>query len=194
MTMNLPKPQIDRETAMQLWISERSDYAKEQVILNNTGIIGFVLKSLKLNILDEDLQATGMVGLVKALDGFDAKKGTKFNTYATFVVRGEILHIFRKKRIEPTFSLDEPRKLESGDMVIYAEMIADEKRFEEEVIAGMQFEQMLDLLDEREKKVVFAKMQDKTQQQIAEMCGISQPRISKIIKDVCKKWRAKNEL
>lgn len=59
--MNLQKPQIDRETAMKLWIEERSDYAKEQVVLNNIGMVGVVLKSLNLNPLDEDLFSTGIV-------------------------------------------------------------------------------------------------------------------------------------
>lgn len=44
--MNLPKPTIDRESAMKLWIEEHSDYSKEQVVLNNTGMVGLVLKSL----------------------------------------------------------------------------------------------------------------------------------------------------
>lgn len=63
--MNLPNPQIDRETAMKLWIEEHSDYAKEQVVLNNVGIVGIVLKSLKLNPLDEDLFSTGLIGVEK---------------------------------------------------------------------------------------------------------------------------------
>lgn len=44
--MNLPKPTLDRDTAMKLWINEHSDYAKEQVVLNNVGMVGIVLKSL----------------------------------------------------------------------------------------------------------------------------------------------------
>lgn len=53
--MRYPKPEISREAALNLWISEHSDYAKEQVILNNAGMVGIVLKSLNLNPLDEDL-------------------------------------------------------------------------------------------------------------------------------------------
>lgn len=38
--MKLQKPEIDRETAMQLWIEEHSNYAKEQVgrIENHEGV------------------------------------------------------------------------------------------------------------------------------------------------------------
>lgn len=192
--MNLPKPQIDRETSMQLWISERSDYAKEQVVLNNLGIIGFVLKSLKLDIFNEDLQAIGLVGLVKAINGFDAEKGNQFNTYATLVVRNEILMTLRKESIIPVFPLDEPCNLEHGEQISYADMIADSRNFEEEVIANMQLEKMFEFLNEREKRIISLRMGGKTQQEIEKIMGISQSNISKIIKGVCKKWRTENGL
>lgn len=95
--MNLPKPQIDRDAAMELWIKDRSNYAKEQLLLNNTGIVGFVLKKMSLNPLDEDLFSTGMIGVVKAINTFDVDKNIKFVTYAETVVRNEILMILKKK-------------------------------------------------------------------------------------------------
>lgn len=50
---------------MELWIAEHSDYAKEQVVLNNKGIVAIVLKSLNLDPLDEDLFSTGLVAVVR---------------------------------------------------------------------------------------------------------------------------------
>lgn len=72
--MNFPKPKLDRETAMKLWIKEHSDYAKEQIVLNNTGMVGIVLKSLNLNTQDEDLYSTGLIGVVKAVNTFNPIK------------------------------------------------------------------------------------------------------------------------
>lgn len=115
--MRYPKPEVDRETAMKMWIEEHSDYAKEQVLLNNAGIVGFVLKSLNLNPIDEDLFQIGMVGLVKAINTFDFCRDIKFNTYAVPIIRNEILMPLRKKRIIPVFSLDEEYFLENGDTV-----------------------------------------------------------------------------
>ncbi len=87
--MNLPKPKLDRESAMKLWAEERSDYAKEQVILNNVGMVGLVLKSLNLNTQDEDLYPTGLIGIVKAVNTFNPDKGFAFSTYATQIIRNE---------------------------------------------------------------------------------------------------------
>lgn len=191
--MNLPKPTLDRETAMKLWIGEHSGYAKEQVILNNVGMVGLVLKSLNLNPLDEDLFSIGLIGVVKAVNTFNPNKGVKFTAYATSVIRNEILMTFRKKRIIPAFSLDEPYQLENGDLVNFSETIADNRRFEEEVIADMQMKKVLSTLNDREKKIISLSMDGKTQREIAEACGISQSQVSRIIKSIYKKWRKQNE-
>lgn len=191
--MNLPKPQIDRETAMKLWIEEHSDYAKEQVVLNNVGIVGIVLKSLKLNPLDEDLFSTGLIGVVKAVNTFNPDKGFAFSAYATQIIRNEILKSFRKKRIISAFSLDESYELENGKSVDFSEMIANNRRFEEEVIADIQIKQIFSNLSDREKKIISLSMDGKTQKEIAEILGISQSYVSIIIKSIYKKWRKQNE-
>lgn len=190
--MNLPKPKLDRETAMKLWIEEHSDYAKEQVILNNVGMVGLVLKSLNLNTQDDDLYSIGMIGVVKAVNTFNPDKGFTFSGYATPVIRNEILMTFRKKRIIPAVSLDEPYDLRNGESVDFSEMIADNSRFEEEVIADMQMKQMLPTLSDREKKIISLRMRGKKQREIAEICGISQVHVSRIIKSIHKKWRKQN--
>lgn len=187
--MNLPKPKLDQESAMKLWIEEHSDYAKEQVVLNNVGMVGIVLKSLNLNTQDEDLYSTGLIGVLKAVNTFGSDKGFTLSAYATPIIRNEILATFRKKRIIPAFSLDEPYQLENGDLVNFSEIIADSRRFEEEVIADMQMERMLSTLSDREKKIVSLSMDGKKQKEIAEILGFSQSYISRIIKSICKKWR-----
>lgn len=192
--MKFPKPTLDRETAMQLWIKEHSDYAKEQVVLNNVGIVGIVLKSLNLNTQDEDLYSTGLIGIVKAVNTFNPDKGFAFSAYATQIIRNEIFLAFRKKRITPAFSLDEPHQLENGESVEFSEMIADNRRFEEEVIADTQIEQIFSNLSDREKKIISLSMDGKTQREISEILGLSQSYISRIIKSIYKKWRKQNGL
>ena len=191
--MNLPKPTLSHETAMKLWIKEHSDYAKEQVVLNNVGMVGLVLKSLNLNPLDDDLFSVGLIGLVKAVNTFNPNKGVKFAAYATPVIRNEILMTRRKKRIIPAFSLDESYNLGNGESVDFSEMIADSRIFEEEVIADMQMKHMLPTLSDREKKIISLSIDGKTQKEIAEILGLTQSCVSKVIKSIYKKWRKQNE-
>jgi RNA polymerase sigma factor FliA len=48
-------------------------------------------KGLPPNILYDDLVSDGTIGLMKAWDNFDPDRGVKFETYASYRVRGEIL-------------------------------------------------------------------------------------------------------
>src|SRR3989339_2010046 len=48
-------------------------------------------KGLPPNIEYDDLVSDGTIGLMKAWDNFDPKRGVKFETYASYRVRGEIL-------------------------------------------------------------------------------------------------------
>lgn len=174
---------------MRLWTEEHSDYAKEQVVLNNLGMVGLVIKSLNLNTQDEDLFSIGLVGLMKAVNTFNLDKGVKFTTYATPVIRNEILMTLRKKRIIPAFSVDEPCRLDNGDEVSYADIIADRKRFEEDALADMQYEEIVNLLSKREWEIVSLRIDGKTQKEIAEICEISQPYVSRIIKAAYKEMQ-----
>ena len=187
--MNFPKPQIDRETAMRLWIEEHSDYAKEQVILNNVGMVGSVLKSLNLNLFDEDLFEIGLVGLVKAVNTFNPNKDVKFCTYAMLIIRYEILKLLRIKQIIPEFSLDELYEFDNGEKIPCADMIADNKQFEEDVIANMLYEEIMNMFSDKEREIICLRMEEKTQQEVGKICGFSQTQISRFFQKNHRKFK-----
>lgn len=185
--MRYPKPEISREEALKLWNEDHSDYAKEQVILNNAGMIGIILKSMNLNPLDEDLFQTGMIGLVKAVNTFNPDKGVKFSAYAAPIIRNEILMTLRKKRIIPAFSLDEEYQLDNGETIPRGNMIASEKRFEELSDSKFDFDAFFKELSDREKKIVLLSMNGVKQMDIAQDIGVTQSQISRILKGIRKK-------
>src|SRR6476620_12311305 len=45
----------------------------------------------------EDLVQVGFIGLLNALSKFDPEAGVRFNTYATYLVAGEIKHYLRDR-------------------------------------------------------------------------------------------------
>lgn len=182
--MRYPKPELDRESAMKLWIEEHSNYAKEQVILNNVGMVGLVLKSLNLNPLDEDLFQIGLIGLVKTINTFNPDKGVKFTTYATPIIRNEILMTLRKKRIIPAFSLDEEYRLDNGDSVPRGDMIPSEYSFENLVHSKIALDSNISGMTEMEKRILKLSANGKTQRQIVQEIGVSQPQISRILKKI----------
>lgn len=187
--MNLPKPKLNNKSALELWHQEHSEYAKEQIILCNQGMVGMILKRMNLNLLDEDLFATGILGLVKAVNTFDFDKGFAFSTYAAMCIKNEILITFRKKRIPIAFSLDDNANFGNGEEVPYLETIACDRKFEEEVIANGLFSEFQKSLSRREKRIIELYLNEKTQREIAEILGISQAHVSRILKKLFEKYK-----
>lgn len=107
--MNLPKSELSKQETLQLWNLYHSEYAKEQMILANYGIVFSVMQNLSIPMDDEDMFQTGIIGLLKAINTFDSSKGYKFSTYAFPIVRNELLLVFRKSKrsVKAAFSLDD---------------------------------------------------------------------------------------
>lgn len=148
----------------------------------------FVMRRLGIPAFDEDMFQIGSIGLLKAIDSFDASKGC-FSTYAFRVVRNELLMEFRKSKrsVNAAFSLDDNVDIGNGESVSYAEMIADRKDYEENTVNSMLAQQIFDKLSSREQRIfIMFFVEGKTQQEISEALGISQSYISRIIKGIGK--------
>lgn len=187
--MNFPKSELSKQDALHLWITCRSEYAKEQIILSNYSIVFSVMQKLSIPASDEDMFQTGIIGLLKAINTFDVSKGYQFSTYAFPIVRNEILLSFRKnkKSVKAAFSLDDNVDIGNGESVSYAEMIADRKDYEENTVNSMLAQQIFSKLSPREKRIFIMFFVDgKTQCEISEALGISQSYISRIIKGIGK--------
>ena len=78
---------------------------REQVIRDNVHIVKYVVGRIATHLPNsvdrEDLVSAGILGLIKAVDRFDPGRGVKFETYATTVVRGEVMESLRAKDWAP---------------------------------------------------------------------------------------------
>lgn len=187
--MNLPKSGLSKQEALQLWSTCHSEYAKEQIILSNYGIVFLVMQKLSIPASDEDMFQTGIIGLLKAINTFDVSKGYQFSTYAFPIVRNEILLSFRKnkKSVKAAFSLDDNVDIGNGESVPYADMISDSKDYEENVLNSIFIQQIFEGLSSKEKQIFkMFFLENNTQCEIAEELGISQSYISRIIKSMGK--------
>lgn len=190
--MNLPKSELSKQEALQLWNTCPSDYAKEQMILSNHGIVFSVMKNLRIPLTDEDMFQTGIIGLLKAINTFDTSKGYQFSTYAFPIVRNELLIAFRKSKrsVVAAFSLDDNADIGNGESVPYAEMIADGKDYEENVVNSMLAQQIFERLESREKHIfTMFFVESRTQSEISKALGISQSYVSRIISSMGKMKR-----
>ena len=76
----------------------RDPAIRQHIIISNFPLVYRVLKELNISSNHqnfEDLLQVGMIGLIKAVDDFDVHKGTKFSTFATYKISGEVRHYLR---------------------------------------------------------------------------------------------------
>ena len=69
--------------------------------------------SLPKNVSRDDLKSLGMMGLYDALEKFDPKRDLKFDTYASFRVRGAILDGLRKEDRLPRSMREKAKKMDA---------------------------------------------------------------------------------
>jgi RNA polymerase sigma factor for flagellar operon FliA len=79
---------------------EKHKKAREARILEYAPLVKFIAeriaKRLPPNILKEELISSGIEGLIDALNNFDESRGIKFQTYASYRIKGSIIDELRK--------------------------------------------------------------------------------------------------
>ena len=69
---------------------------RDEKVRENLGLVHACAKRFKGRGIEyEDLYQAGCLGLVKAVDGFDDRRGIRFSTYAVPVILGEMRRLFR---------------------------------------------------------------------------------------------------
>lgn len=99
MSSNSEREEISRES-WEEYIKNPSKEFQDRVV----EVYGYIPRTIayqfarkKPHLLDmDDLIQAGMMGLVQAIDRYSPDKGTKFNTFATFRIRGSILDQINK--------------------------------------------------------------------------------------------------
>ena len=77
-------------------VKDRIDELKDQLIEQNIPLVKSIAGDFTHSGLDfEDLRQAGYIGLLNAVENYDLNRGTKFSTYATHLIKGEIRHQVR---------------------------------------------------------------------------------------------------
>ena len=94
----LPPPLSKEEEAAALAALERGDEAARSLLIeHNLRLVVYISKHFEntgVNI--EDLISIGTIGLIKAVNTFNASKNIKLATYASRCIENEILMVLRK--------------------------------------------------------------------------------------------------
>lgn len=178
-------------------------HAKEILIERNLRLVAHIAKKYQNADEDmEDLISIGCIGLIKAIDTFDDKKG-RLATYACRCIDNELLMLLRgKKKISREVSLFEPiGQDKEGNEIHLVDVIEQQQP---DIIENMELSgnirKLFLLLDEvltdREKEILVLRYglngaPEATQSQIGAKLGISRSYVSRIEKKALQKLRDK---
>ena len=97
------------DTLFRQWRETGDPSLRDRLILMNRNLVSFIArKFLDRGEMSEDIMQQGLIGLINALDNFDPSRGTRFATFATPTIMGEIRRYLRDK----TWTMRVPRRLQ----------------------------------------------------------------------------------
>ncbi len=96
----------------------RDETERERLILEHVGLVKYIVGRVAIRLPDsvdrEDLESAGIVGLIKAADRYEPGRGVKFATYASTVIRGEVMELLRSRDWAPRSVRRRYRELETA--------------------------------------------------------------------------------
>ncbi len=199
----LPEPLNAREE--QACIEAMQDHqdkeAKEKLIAHNLRLVVYIAKKFdNTKVGAEDLISIGTIGLMKAINTFDASKSIKLATYASRCIENEILMYLRKNNKQKLeVSIDEPLNVDwDGNELLLSDILGTDEDViyrDLETQADLKLlHQALKTLSGREKMIIELRFglhskdgEELTQKQVADLLGISQSYISRLEKKIMKR-------
>ena len=195
----LPPP-LSREEEAKIMEQLRAgdEEVKQTLIERNLRLVVYIARKFEnTGVCVEDLISIGTIGLIKAVNTFDAEKRIKLATYASRCIENEILMYLRRScKLKLEVSLDEPLNVDwDGNELLLSDILGTD---EDAIYRGIEDEvdkELLSLamkkLTPREKKIMELRFglygnREYTQKQVADMMGISQSYISRLEKHIIK--------
>jgi RNA polymerase sporulation-specific sigma factor len=198
----LPLPFTATEEAdMLLRLSSGEDGIKDQLIEHNLRLVVYIARRFENTGVDlDDLVSVGTIGLIKAVNSFNADKNIKLATYASRCIENEILmHLRRTVKLKSEVSFDEPinSDWEGNELMLSDVMGTDGDVVYKKIENGVETELLgvaLTKLNTREREIMELRYglkggDELTQREVADMLGISQSYISRLEKKIMQRLK-----
>lgn len=205
-TSSFPKPLSPNEEAQVLERMYNGDKnARGILIEKNLRLVSHIVKKYYSKTNDtDDLISIGTIGLIKAIDSFNAEKGTRLATYASRCIENEILMHFRagKKGSNDVYLNDTLEIDKDGNPLTIEDTISSPDDLAENLETKMSWEKVAreieNMENEREKEIIILRygLDNKkplTQREVAQRLNISRSYVSRIEKKVLNDLKDKTE-
>ena len=189
-----PPLSCEEEKKLFCEAEEGSEDARQKLILHNLRLVSHIVrKYYSSSSQQEDLVSVGSIGLVKAVDTFNAENGARFATYAARCIQNEILMYFRsRKKLSHEISINETIDIDrDGNPLTYIDVISSDECISEEIDTKIKIEKAMKyvntVLSEREREIIVMRYglygrKPLTQRETADKLKISRSYVSRIEK------------
>lgn len=198
----LPPPMTAEEEKKYVSLLGQGDESARGILIErNLRLVVYIAKKFEnAGINVEDLISIGSIGLIKAVNTFNADKNIKLATYASRCIENEILMFLRRNsRSKSEVSLDEPLNVDmDGNELLLSDILGTDNDvvyadLEEEVNRKLLL-QAMEKLSDRENSIIEMRFGlvsgvEMTQKEVADSLGISQSYISRLEKKIINKLR-----
>ena len=199
---SLPPPLSAEEEAACIQALDRGEAsARSALIEHNLRLVVYIAKKFEnTGVTVEDLISIGTIGLIKAVNTFDATKKIKLATYASRCIENEILMFLRRtSKHKMEVSIDEPLNVDwDGNELLLSDILGTEpdvvnKNIEAETEKEL-LRSALSKLSAREREIMQLRFglegnMEQTQKEVADRLGISESYISRLEKRIIKRLR-----
>lgn len=188
-----PLSKEEEERLIKLMLEGDKD-SRNKLIEHNLRLVAHIVKKFeKGEETSDDLISIGTIGLIKGIDSYNFKKGTRITTYAARCVENEILMHFRKnkKNINNVSLNDCIGYDKDGDEITFIDVLKeDESDISEKIHLKdniLLLKKYINVLNNREKEIIKMRYglldsEELTQKEIAKKLKISRSYVSRIEK------------
>ena len=189
-----PLSSEEEEYYIKKYLDTKDKDARNTLIEHNLRLVAHVVKKYEQSRKDtDDLISIGIIGLIKGIDTFSYKHGTKLATYCARCIDNEILMHFRSdKKNSKNISIDESVGYDKdGNEITFMDILKTPKPdFAEDIHLKNNIELLgkyLNVLSDREKLIIYKRYgfngyDELTQKEIAKELNISRSYVSRIEK------------
>lgn len=168
--------------------------ARNKLIEHNLRLVAHIVKKFEHNSVDQDdLISIGTIGLIKGVDSFSSKHGTRITTYCARCIENEILMYFRSNnKNTKNISINESIGFDKdgNEITIVDIMKTPKPDFLEEIQMKDNVDLLkkyMNVLNKREKDIIIRRYGlnghlEQTQKVIAKELNISRSYVSRIEK------------